>query len=382
MVSQIVSRLVVGAVVAGLAWFCPFAAGAEIHLRPAYGETTLLGPGAARGAVIWSHGRSIEAEDSEAPTPLYMKTLSRAGWDVFRLDRLRVSDTLSNSSRALADYADSLKTTGYRRVALAGQSFGAFIALLAAGRSDSVDAVIGTAPAAFGSFTEAYDSFRENATRLYPILENVRRARVMLFFFHGDDFDPGGRAEMARSVLARRGIAHLVIDQPAALAGHGAANSGLFVRRFGACIERFAGTPVLAADPPCDAAWGRSPSADLLVAGLPAAASAGSGSSPASPFVGTWYGAYTNGREVVLSVAAADGVGRVSAEYVLGPGVEAGQTTERVGRVGRIDDGELVFDEAGRNVLRYRLRHDGRLSGTWIERSGSVRLDTVLRRVD
>lgn len=383
--------------------FPPEPAAAQIRLVPAYGETALLGPERARGAVVWSHGRSIESEDSEAPTPLYMKSLRLAGWDVYRLDRMRVSDTLTNSSRSLAGHAERLRARGYRSVALTGQSFGAFIALLAAGQTDAVESVIGTAPAAFGNFIEAYDSFRENATRLWPILRDVRSARVMLFFFHGDDFDPGGRGEQSRLILASRGLDHTIIDQPANLLGHGAANTGLFVRRFADCIVRFADRAPRPQDPPCDGSWGRTPSADLMKAGLGPAEAGDTGLPPIRPFVGTWYGTYVNGREVVLSVGGGNGAGSgigggigggttsgatggsardgIVADYLLGPGVEPDQGMERVRRYGRIENGELVFDEAGRNVLRYRLRPDGKLAGLWLEKAGEAKLETVLRRV-
>ncbi|WP_085556200.1 alpha/beta hydrolase [Azospirillum agricola] len=358
---------------------------AQIVLKPAYGEASLLGAGKARGAVVWSHGRSVESEDSESPTPLYMKAFRDAGWDVYRLDRMRVSDTLSNSSRALAGYADGLKSKGYRRVTLTGQSFGAFISLMAAGQSERIDAVVGTAPAAFGNFSEAYDSYRENATQLWPILRNVRQSRVMLFFFHGDDFDPGGRGEPARSALAQRGLPNLVIDQPALLTGHGAAGTGLFVRRFAGCIVRFAEAPPSPNDPPCDDSWGRNPSAELLQAATATSAS-GSASgidatAPLRPYLGMWYGSYINGREVALAVERAEG-DAVHADYVLGAGMEPDQPFERVRRKGRIEDGELIFDEKGRNILRYRLRPDGRIAATWLDKAGKGRLETVLRKVN
>src|SRR5213078_1133852 len=54
------------------------------------------------------------------------------------------------------------------RLVLAGQSFGAFLAFMAADASEDVDAVVATAPAAFGNFDEFYDSWRLNATRLFP----------------------------------------------------------------------------------------------------------------------------------------------------------------------------------------------------------------------
>jgi hypothetical protein len=89
-----------------------------------------------------------------------------------------------------------LKHKGYRRVVLAGQSFGAFISLSAAGRSDAVDVAIGTAPAAYGSARSNPTGYTLNATRLYDLLGNVRRE----LFFEGDVFDPGGRGPIADQI--------------------------------------------------------------------------------------------------------------------------------------------------------------------------------------
>ncbi len=393
MMMRVWGRTLLGLLFSGVFMGASAPAQAQITLKAAYGDASLLGPGKARGAVVWSHGRSIEFEDSTAPTPLYMKELREAGWDVYRLDRMRVSDTLPNSSRALAEQTDQLKQRGYQRVVLTGQSFGAFISLLAAGQTNQVDAVIGTAPAAFGNFSDAYDSYRDNASRLWPILRNLRSARVMLYFFHGDDFDPGGRGEQARALLSERGVDNLIIDQPATLIGHGAAGSGLFVRRFGACIVRFSEAPPKPGDPPCDETWGRNPSPDLLKASAVSAVPQNSGpqnsgheptggSGGVSAYLGTWYGAYINGRELILRVQRGDGVATANAAYILGPGVEPDQSLERVRRKGHMVEGDLVFDENGRNILRYRLRPDGKLTATWLDKAGKNRLETVLHRVD
>ena len=207
-------------------------------LNPAF-DQDVLGPEHSTGVIVWNHGRSLTVEDSESPMPPFLRVLREGGWDVLRFDRPRDSDTLIDSTRRLIDHVAELKHKGYRRVALAGQSFGAFLALMAADASDDVDAVVATAPAAFGSFDEFYESWRLNAIRLYPLLERVRRARVMLFFFHGDDFDPGGRGERSRAILAERGLGFAVVDQPAFLVGHWASSTGLFLRRFGRCIRDF-----------------------------------------------------------------------------------------------------------------------------------------------
>ena len=240
------------------------AAQAPMTLIPAQEQATLRGPARAEGAVIWSHGRSIEVEDSLAPTPEYVAEMRKAGWDTFRLNRLRAGDTLGASGATLAADAEQLKARGYRRVVLAGQSFGAFISLIAAGRSDAVDAVIGTAPAAYGNFEDSYATFRLNATRLYELLDNVRHARVALVFFHGDEFDPGGRGERAVEILARRDLPYLVIDQPAQLVSHWAASTHAFTTRFADCLTSFATSDAAHGGLACDSLL-----ATKRVAGLP-----------------------------------------------------------------------------------------------------------------
>jgi pimeloyl-ACP methyl ester carboxylesterase len=126
---------------------------------------------------------------------------------------------LRDSADALAGAAEALKHRGYRRVVLAGQSFGAFISLIAAGRSDAVDAVIGTAPAAYGNAQSNPFGFELNATRLYDLLAAARRARVALFFFEGDIFrswrarpDLGSDPRRARAGASRRRSARRAAD--------------------------------------------------------------------------------------------------------------------------------------------------------------------------
>jgi hypothetical protein len=215
-------------------------AAAQTELVPAQEAASLLGGARAQGAVIWSHGRSLQAECARAPTPGYVEAFRAAAWDTFRLNRPRSTDTLLDSGAALANAADTLRQRGYRRVVLAGQSFGAFLSLIAAGRSDAVDVVIGTAPAAYGSLYSNPAGYSLNATRLYDLLGVVRRARVALFFFEDDGFDPGGRAPVADQILAAHGLAHLVIDRPTGLSTHWAGAGPAFAAEYARCLVAFA----------------------------------------------------------------------------------------------------------------------------------------------
>src|SRR5215471_9601910 len=79
------------------------ASAAAMGLDPAF-EQDLLGPERATGVIVWNHGRSLLVEDSESPTPPFLRTLRAAGWDVLRFNRPREGDTLTDSARRLTDY--------------------------------------------------------------------------------------------------------------------------------------------------------------------------------------------------------------------------------------------------------------------------------------
>ena len=363
-------------------------------LDPAFNQGP-AGPDRAIGAVVWNHGRSINTEDSDSPTPPYLRALRDGGWDVLRFNRPRDGDTLTASTRRLVELVGQLKRKGYRRIVLAGQSFGAFLALMAADASEDVDAVVATAPAAFGNFDEFYDSWRLNATRLYPLLERIKRARVMLFYFHGDDFDPGGRGEHSRAILAGRQIGYSVIDQPAFLAGHWASSTGLFLRRFGGCIRDFLDADKIVGERVCEPAWGEAPSTEMRLpdelvhprTALHAAAGAVGGSAPAGLAPGgasgrqSWYGFYPNGREVLLAIEETHGA-EVSAVYAIGPGIDENEPAEWSRRKGRLVDDEFIFEEKGKSTLHFRPRADGGLSATWSAPDGKTSMEAGLRRLD
>jgi len=377
-----------------LAFILCSASAMAMGLDPAF-DQDLLGPEHATGVIVWNHGRSLTVEDSESPTPPFLRMLREGGWEVLRFDRPRDGDTLTDSTRRLIDHVVQLKHKGYRRVVLAGQSFGAFLALMAADASDEVDAVVATAPAAFGSFDEFYESWRLNAIRLYPLLERVKRARVMLFFFHGDDFDPGGRGERSRAILSERELGFAVVDQPAFLVGHWASSTGLFLRRFGRCIRDFLDADTLLGELVCRPAWGETPSAELRLpdellpprAASPAAPAAIGASVPASapgragPVHDAWYGFYPNGREVLVAIEEQQGE-RLAAVYAIGPGIEADELAQWSRREGRIVDDDLVFEEDGKSKLRFHPRADGGLKATWVSPDGKTSMAAGMRWID
>jgi pimeloyl-ACP methyl ester carboxylesterase len=365
-----------------------------LGLDPALPEPN-VGPAQAKGVVVWSHGRSINEEDYKSPSPIYLRALRDDGWDILRFDRLADDDTLSASSRRLAGYAAALKREGYKQIVLAGQSFGGFLSLMAADDSREVDAVIATAPAAYGNFQDFYGSWRLNATKLYPLLRQVKTARVMVFYFHDDDFDPGGRGEHSREILGESGRGYAVIDQPAYLTTHWAASTGLFLRRFGSCIARFIDDRALTGPMVCHPRWGQMPSAEMKLPpelsgsslGEPAVgppARTGSGAEAAaapSRLRDLWYGFYPNGREVLLGIEAVHG-DRLSAVYAVGPSIDNKHPATWSRRSGSIAGDILVFRAPGKSTLRFRPTEDGGLAATWIAPDGDSSMEAHLRPID
>lgn len=258
---------------ATLAFALSFAAAglaqAATSLIPAYPGAVIQGPAKARGVVVYSHGRSLVGEDADSPAPAYLKGMAKAGWDVLRFNRPSAEDTLPASSRDLTQRAVALKAQGYKRVILSGQSFGGFLSIMAAAKTDAVDGVIATSPAAFGSFSDSYDTWKMNASELYRHLAKLHHTHLLLAFFHGDEYDPGGRGERSVALLSNSDVFAVVLDQPHDLVGHLAAAGSQFARRFGDCLDRFAdGTDLKGA---CEDATILTPSPNRLpqVAGGP-----------------------------------------------------------------------------------------------------------------
>lgn len=352
------------------------AAADDFTLVPAYPARPNAGPAAAKGAVIWNHGVNFlyGSEASQAPLPVFLTLFRDAGWDVFRLLRPRMSEEPRGSSAEIAATADRLRQQGYARIVLAGQSGGAWLSLMAAGETN-IDAVIANAPAWYGT---DHPTYLKNGFILLDYVNAIRHGRIMIGYFAGDPYDPGGRAQKSAALLEAHGVPHVVLDRPSGFAGHFSGNTALFARRFGACLLAVAGGGPMPTPARCDSGWGVAPSAALPVPpGLRLAAPSGG---PADPFLGKWYGHYDNGREIMLAVLAAHGA-EIDADYIVGPGLAPRLKPGVTQRTGRIAAGALVFAGEGMSTLRYRPREDGGLDAAWIAADGGAELDTVLHRV-
>jgi pimeloyl-ACP methyl ester carboxylesterase len=107
------------------------------------------GPHAAQGIVIWNHGISGTSEQFKAPPALALRILHARGWDVVKLNRHNLGETASSLARAAARTEEEIRvqrSRGYRRVVLAGQSFGGYVSLETAADRRNVFAVVALAP--------------------------------------------------------------------------------------------------------------------------------------------------------------------------------------------------------------------------------------------
>jgi hypothetical protein len=70
------------------------AAADEFPFEPAYPATALKGPQAAKGALIWNHGINsiLGKEGASSLPPLFIGLFRDDGWDVFGLNRPRMSE--------------------------------------------------------------------------------------------------------------------------------------------------------------------------------------------------------------------------------------------------------------------------------------------------
>lgn len=352
---------------------------AETRLGPGYPEVRLLGPQKAQGAVIWNHGTSTyyaALDSSKSAIPSFVTLMRDDHWDVFRLDRPPEGESPNTSTEALLEAVGRLKTEGYRRIVLMGQSAGAWISLIAAGKSTDIYAVIATAPAYYGVDRPR---FTMNASALYDYLDDIKSARVMIAFFNDDPFDPGGRGARADAILGRHGVPHLIVDRPDGLNGHGASSSALFYHRFAPCLRAMVGDGAVPERRNCETDWGSKPSGEVQ---LPAdLAIARSGAGPAAPLLGKWWGVYPNGLETVLAVERVQNEA-VQAVYATGPipGVTSKSSYERI--TGEFNGGTLTFQQPGKPALHYRLRADGSLDAEWVSSNGARRTTAVLRPLE
>ena len=255
------------------------------------------GPVKARGVVIWNHGISGNNEQYKAPPALALRILHARGWDVVKINRNNLGETsrtsLARATERTEAEIQTQRARGYRRIVLAGQSFGGYITLETAEGQRDLFGVVAMAPGvtARGGIDRIDPSVTER------LLQDSKATRLAIVFPPGDAlFDNRVRGPGALKILARRGEPYLLVDETAqAISGHGGATGGRFALRYGLCLADFLSPD---APPPgrfpCPEGREGAAARALLLRGRMAEARpvADTGSLPAgfAPFQGLWYG--------------------------------------------------------------------------------------------
>ncbi len=232
----------------------PFLAFA-LSAAPAFAQYTIhdgmkdlpnRGPAAALGLVIWNHGVSGQHEQSHIP-PAYVATLMRAGWDVRRIarDALNESNWASAGQRHVARTVEEVakaKSEGYKRIVLAGQSYGGAITL-EAGRQTEVWAIVPSAPgtgishAQIGAFTDQ----NQGTNQLFAALASTKAARAIGILPAQDEYSLSSpeRGRRSREIATEKGLLYLALDDDSGLVSHHASSSALMNFAYGECVARF-----------------------------------------------------------------------------------------------------------------------------------------------
>jgi pimeloyl-ACP methyl ester carboxylesterase len=193
----------------------------------------------ANGVIIWNHGISGTTQSWMAPAPPALRLLQARGWDVIMLKRHHAAEgdnTLYRTVQRTLDEAKALKKAGYRKVVLAGQSFGGYVTLEAIDTSPDIDAAIALAPGVrYGSATGRLD-----ASVTDRLLQTAKVGRLALLFpKHDALFNYLERGESAKSILSRRTLPYLLVDETSDITGHGGGVTGRFALRYGPCLADF-----------------------------------------------------------------------------------------------------------------------------------------------
>src|SRR5262249_53533757 len=185
------------------------------------------GPDKAKGVIYFTHGfdRHSPMVDEYRPIYFFVKTLNDEGWDVIGA-KYPFSPSYDERSVNLAylaapqlqQRARGLRTQGYKQVIFMGQSWGSWSIMLAA-KDDQLaaDAVVLFVPATWGERTTAKGDpnyfFELNKTEFGPLLAGIKKP-VAVVLFAADDYDPGGRGEIAKAIFRQSKTARLLIDTP------------------------------------------------------------------------------------------------------------------------------------------------------------------------
>ena len=342
-------------------------------LEHGFCDIKVLGPEKARGIVIWNHGIMGTLAQHAAPPALALRLLRANGWDVIKINRHNLGeggDSYRRAEQRTEEEITAQRERGYRRVVLAGQSFGGRVTL-EVGASIELFAAVAFAP--------GMENTVGNTRTQAPTDQRLRRVKAerLAVVFPGNDelFGNVERGRSAAPILAARGGPYLLLDETAGLKGHGGGTGGNFALRYGRCLDDFlTAETVPAARFQCAAGGGWAVARELLPAVPPyVRVMTATDALPG----GLWYGLVG---ESIVSFGVVD-VGK--------PGVNilftwAANGATRGGGVyeARIDNGEVKALLPNKAVLTIKRRDAHTLAVTWTPPTAESNFGISARRAE
>jgi pimeloyl-ACP methyl ester carboxylesterase len=205
----------------------------------------------AQGVIYFIEGldkNDRSRDDFRATYPIVYQMNQRFGWDVIEAKFPNNADygmsSIAQSSNHVIARLAQLRAQGYKKIVLAGQSWGAWVSIDVAARRTAgkpMDSLLLIAPANYGMKQydgKANEYFILNKTEY---VENIKSIKVpaAVVFFRDDEYDPGGRGSPTQATFSKNGVPLFLIDRPQSLEGHGAAWQLRFGALYGACVDRF-----------------------------------------------------------------------------------------------------------------------------------------------
>jgi pimeloyl-ACP methyl ester carboxylesterase len=340
-----------------------------------------LGPEPARGVIIWNHGIAGTQVQHTAPPALALRLLQARGWDVLKLNRHNLSEGADSYRRAEERVLEEIKTQrerGYKRIVIAGQSFGGRVALEVGVLSPDLFATVAMAP---GMETTVGNSRTQAPTD--ERLQRSKSERVAVVFPGKDElFGNPDRGKTAGPVLAARGRPYLMLDERSGLSGHGGGTGGNFVLRYGRCLEEFLSAAAIPAGAfTCPAAGGGWSLARELLPKLPGHVKvlAGPEGLPAdlAAVGGLWYGIL--GESIVLWAMVDSGGAGPSLVFAW-----VSSASNRGGGVypAAVEGREIKAALQNRAVLSVKPKDGRRLEITWTPVAAESNFSITARRVE
>lgn len=218
---------------------------AQYKIKDGVPNSANRGPEKALGLIIWNHGVIGNHDASQYGVPKFIARLHAAGWDVREIQRDALHENNWTAAgqlhvRRTIEEANAATAQGYKRIVLAGQSYGGGITQEAA-REIAVWAIIPSASGFGTSGGGAPGAGSPKTAQARSAYRDTKAQRIVGIYPHQDALALGSadRGQVLRNIAEERGLIYLPLDDRSALIGHGGSSSTQMDFSYGACVVRF-----------------------------------------------------------------------------------------------------------------------------------------------